>query len=260
MPWSWLNTEYSIHQVQHHPKMDSLLLPASFPSLGGCCCTQLSTFPQFQVNQWIELQLAWRLPPNCLVPSTPPILLDHSLQVHRQTRSITTLQLMSEFTQSQSPVASPTSLNHILKVHAQTCPITVSERISKLTLTWPPSASLSSLDLGLLVHLSTRLITASKYIVSERLRVDGDTGVTKRESATRSTYSGDSWVDRYHLLSISSGSTQLRGFSWPGSIISSHFPSGVSHSALNKRLQMLLWLCSTTNCGLIDCMYIYRDT
>jgi len=31
MPWSWLNTEYSIHQVQHHPKIDSLPLPASFP-------------------------------------------------------------------------------------------------------------------------------------------------------------------------------------------------------------------------------------
>jgi len=31
MPWSWLNTEYSIHQVQHHRKIDSLPLPASFP-------------------------------------------------------------------------------------------------------------------------------------------------------------------------------------------------------------------------------------
>jgi len=51
MPWSWLNNEYSIHQGQHHPKIDSLPLPArflhpgSFPSLGGCCCTRLSTSP-----------------------------------------------------------------------------------------------------------------------------------------------------------------------------------------------------------------------
>jgi len=38
-----------------------------------------------------------------------------------------------------------------------------------------------------------------------------------------STYSGDPGVDRHHLIFISSGSTQLRGFSRPGSIISSHF-------------------------------------
>jgi len=38
-----------------------------------------------------------------------------------------------------------------------------------------------------------------------------------------STYLGDPGVDRHHLIFISSGSTQLRGFSPPGSIISSHF-------------------------------------
>jgi len=37
-----------------------------------------------------------------------------------------------------------------------------------------------------------------------------------------STYSGDPGVDRHHLLFISSGSMQLRGFSRPGSIISPH--------------------------------------
>jgi len=40
-----------------------------------------------------------------------------------------------------------------------------------------------------------------------------------------STFSGDHGVDRHHLIVISSGSMQLRGFSWPGSIISSHFVS-----------------------------------
>jgi len=88
IPWSWLNTENSIQQLQHHPKIDSLplsaslTLPASFPSLGGCCCTQLSTFPQLQVNQWIESQLPSRLPPNRPLPSTLLISLDYSLQVH----------------------------------------------------------------------------------------------------------------------------------------------------------------------------------
>jgi len=82
MPWSSLNTEYGIHQVQHHPKIDSLPLPASSPSLGRCCSAELSTFPQLQVNQWIESQLPLRLPASGPLPSTPPILLDHSRQVH----------------------------------------------------------------------------------------------------------------------------------------------------------------------------------
>jgi len=301
MQWSWLNTEYSIHQVQHHPKIDSLLLPGSLPLPaciplpGGCCCTQLSTCPQLPVNQWIESQLPSRLPPNRPLPSTHSISLNHSLQEHLQTRSITTSQCISEFTQYQSPIASPTTLDHGLKVNLQTRSITASQRIFKLALSrpscasllslnlglkvhlqtrsittseciseftrsWPPSASLSSLHLGLQVHLSTRSITASMYILDQRWRVYGDTGVTEVDWPTGSTYLGHPGVDRHHLIFISSGSTQWRGFPWPGSIISSHFPSGASLCALNGRLQILLWLCSTTICGQIDCMYIYTDT
>ena len=264
MPWSWLNNEYSIHQVQHHPKINSLQLPASFPlparfpSLGGWCFTQLSTFPQLQVNQWIECQLPLHHPPNWLLRSTPPILVDHSLQVHLQTCSITASQCISEFTQSWSPIASPTSLNHDLQVHLHTRSIVGSQWISKLALSRPPSASLSSLDfglqvhlqtrlimaseciseftqscppsaslsslnLGLQVHLSTRPITPSKYIVNERWQVHGDTGVMELYCATGSTYSGNPRVDRHHLIVILSGSAQLRWFSRLGSIISSHF-------------------------------------
>jgi len=85
-----------------------------------------------------------------------------------------------------------------------------------------------------------------------------------------SRYSGDPGVDKHHPIFISSVSTQLRGFSRPGSIISSHFlprllelePFFLTNSvcALNGRLEMLLRLCSTTICGQIDCMYIYRET
>ena len=98
----------------------------------------------------------------------------------------------------------------------------------------------------------------------------GDTGVTEVDWATGSTYSGNPVVDRHHLIFISSGSTQLRAFSRPGSIISSHFLPTLlelelffltnSVCALNRSLQMLLQLCSTTICGQIDHMYIYRDT
>jgi len=181
MPLSWLHTEYSILQVLHHPTIDSLLLQPSLPPLGGCCCTQLSTFWQLQVNKWIESRLPSRLPPNRPLACTPPIPLDHSLQVHPQTRSIPASLCISGFTQSRSP-----------------------------------SASLSSLDPGLQLHHWTRLITASKYIVNERGREDGDTGVMEVDWATGCTYSRDPGVDRHHLILISSyHTTQIHTLSCP---------------------------------------------
>ena len=105
IPWLWDDTEYSIHRVQqtpctayteycihrvmHHPKINCLPYPASLSCLGGPCCTLFSTFPKWRINQWIESQLPWRLPPNLLAPdwlppdrpppSYPPILIDHIL-------------------------------------------------------------------------------------------------------------------------------------------------------------------------------------
>ena len=231
MPYSWVNTEYSIHHVQHHPKINSLTLPASFPSLGGCC-TQLSTFPQLHVTQWIESQLPSRLPPNRLPPSTPPIPLDHSLQVHLQTRSLTSSECMSklprswppsassEFTISGPPSASPNSLDHGLQVYLQTRLITA----CKFATSWPPCASPNSLHPGLQVHLWVHSISVSrcisklaqswppsasqtrsiKYIFKERCRLYGDPGVAEVDSVTGSIYSADPGVDRHHFISISS--------------------------------------------------------
>jgi len=158
MPWSWVNTEYTIHQVQHHPKIDSLPLPASFSSLSGCC-TQLSTFPQLQVNQWIESQLLSRLPPNRPPPSTPPISLDHSLQVPLQTRSVTASECISKLDWSRPPSAS-----------------------SELTRPWPPSASPNSLDPGLQVHLSVHSLSVSKCISNtlDQVHHQGETVVVQR--------------------------------------------------------------------------------
>jgi len=140
MPKSWVNTEYSIHLVQHHPKIDSLPLPACFSSLGRWC-TQLSTFLHLQVNQWMEAQLPSRLPGNRPPPSTPPISLDHSLQVYLWTRSATASECISEFTPSRPPSACPKSLDHGLQV-----------------------TSLSSLHLGLQAYLLVQSISASKCI------------------------------------------------------------------------------------------------
>jgi len=163
MPWSWVNTEYSIHQVHHHPKIDSFPLPASFSSLGGCC-TRLSTLPQLQINQWIESQLPLRLPPNPLPPSTPPILVNHSLQVHLQTRSVTVSECISKFTPSRSRSASPKSLDHGLPVDLQTLLITASKCISELTKYRSPIASPNLLDHGLKVYLWVHSTSAAKCI------------------------------------------------------------------------------------------------
>ena len=162
MPWSWLNAEYSTHQVQHHSKFDSLPLAVSFPSLAGCC-TLLSTFPQLQANQWIESQQPSRLPPNRQLPSTPAILLDHGLQVHLQTQSITAFQCISEFTQSRSPSASLSWLESGLQVHLRVHSISASRCISEFTQFRPASASLNSLDHSRQVHQYWMTASVRRY-------------------------------------------------------------------------------------------------
>ena len=89
-------------------------------------------------------------------------------------------------------------------MHLQTRSITASTCISEFTPCRPPSASPNSLDHGLPMHLPTRSSTASKYIVKVRQWMNGDTGVTELECATRSIYSWDPGVDRQHLIFISS--------------------------------------------------------
>jgi len=177
--------------------------------------------------------------------SASPNSLDHGLQVHLSTRSITACKYISKLARLRPPNVSPDSLDYSLQVRT----ITASNCISKLAQSRPRNASPNSLDHGLQVHLSTRLITASKYIVNERRRVYGDTGETEVDWATGSTYSGDSAVDRHHLIFISSGSTQLRGLSRPGSIISSHF---------HPRLLELEWFFLTNSvvARLTVCIYI----
>jgi hypothetical protein len=129
-------------------------------------------------------------------PSTPPILLTHSLHVHLQTRSITASKFISELhdcslqmhLQTRSITASK-CISELhdrgLEMHLQTRSIATSKCmsefnlisasncISKLTRLRPRSASLSSrppspspnsLDHGLQVHPPTRSISDSKCI------------------------------------------------------------------------------------------------
>jgi len=171
MPWSWVNTDYSIHWVLHHPKIDSLLLPASLIShlLGRPSCTQFSTFPQWRVNQWIESEFPPHLFPNPprpvqTPPSTPTLSIDHGLQVHLQICSGTASKWIAEFTRSRPPSASPHSLDHGLNLHLSLHSLSASKCISKLARLWPPSASLYSLNHGRQLHHWIHLLSASMCI------------------------------------------------------------------------------------------------
>ena len=170
MPWSWVNTEYSIHRVLHHPKFDYLPLPASLSALSGPSWTQFSNLLQLLVNQWIESQLPLHMPPDVPPPdwpppdslpqdwlppvwlpsdqsppdepppTTPPIFIDHGLQAYLPTCSILAPNGVSEFSWSRPPSASPNLLDHGPQVH------------------------LGAHYLGLQVHLQTCSIPASKCI------------------------------------------------------------------------------------------------
>jgi hypothetical protein len=154
----------SYHHVQHTPRTASChdwLSPAPSQSLCRSCCTKFSTFPQLQVNQWIETQLPSRLPPelqpaDCQPQSTLPISLDAGLQVHLPTYSITASKCISELTHLQPPSVH----DHGLQVHIQTLSITTSKCISELARLWPASLH----NHGLQMHLQTHLIMASKCI------------------------------------------------------------------------------------------------
>jgi len=101
----------------------------------------------------MESQLPSRLPPNRLPPCNPPISLDHSLQEHLQTPSITASRRISEFTQSRSPIPSPNWLDHCLGVYPSVHLISVCNCIPTLPRSRPQSASWNSLDHGLQGHL-----------------------------------------------------------------------------------------------------------
>jgi len=147
MPWSRVNTEYSIHWVQHTPstayteysinrspayteyciqravhhlKIDDLPLPASLLFLRTPFCTQFSSFAQLRVNQRIKSQL----------PSRFQI---ERLLVLLQSRSIMASNCISKPTQLRPP-------NYL------NCDL-------KLARSWPRSLPSLSLNHSLQVYL-----------------------------------------------------------------------------------------------------------
>jgi len=189
MSWSWVHTVYSIHRVQHLPKIVCLpfiLMITSWPlnvaSAAGMTpymidCHQTSSPWELRgkialsqshscelTNWWIESQDPARRPLTTskyspkLAQSRPPNLLDRGLQVHisklawSRPTSVSPKWLdngLQTRSIAASKCISPNSLDHGLEVHLQPRTITASE----LTQSRPPSA-----------YLQTCSITASKFI------------------------------------------------------------------------------------------------
>jgi len=196
IPWSWVNTEYSIYQ--------SSASSLARLSTGTCQCVisehvvilnSLYSSNYELTNEYSVGSRRASLPIHHLddqsPPSTPPILIDHGLAVYLESSAMMASKGISEFTRSWPPSACPNSLDPGLKVHLHIRSITASKCISTLIRSGPPSTSLSSLDLGLQVHLQTRSIRASKYICKEQQRLSRHTGVMEVDWVMGSIYSGD---------------------------------------------------------------------
>jgi len=104
------------------------------------------------------------LPPYSLSPSTPPLSLDHGLQVHLEPFSLTASWCISKLAQSQPPSIPPNWLHYALQIHPQSRSITASEWSSKFTPSRPPCVSPNTLYYHLQVHLDTCWIMASVCI------------------------------------------------------------------------------------------------
>jgi len=120
-------TRYSLHRVQHIPS-------AAYP--------KYSILPQLRTR------------------SASLSLLDHSLQVYLQIRSITTIECISKLAQLESPSISLCSLDYSVQVYLQLHSITTPKQISKLSRSQPLSISLSLLDHLFRVHLELLSCTA----------------------------------------------------------------------------------------------------
>ena len=184
-------TEYCIHCVLHHPKIDCLPLPASLISRQTLLYSILyiCTITSYPINRVsapvappsqtyllhidrllvflqcrlilaskVHLQTRSIVAFDHGLQSASPNSLDHGLQMHLHTRSITAAKFISNLARLRPPSASPNSFNQGFQLHLETRSIVASKCMSKLAQLWPPSASRNSLNHGLRVYPWVHLI------------------------------------------------------------------------------------------------------
>jgi len=188
-------TEYSIHRVQHTLSTTYTAYrfirrsniphsqPVSHLSANHVVLNSPHSPTYELTNEWCFNFCAASLPPDLQPPDRPPpctlsISLDHGLQVHPHTRSITATKCISELARLPPPRSQhiglqvhfhrcsltafksiSNSLDQGLEVHLQLCSITALNCISKLA----ESRSLHSPDHCLQVYPQCRTYTASKF-------------------------------------------------------------------------------------------------
>jgi hypothetical protein len=128
---STADTEYGVHCVLCHPIIVCLLLSASLSSCCRPCCTQLSSFPQLQINQMNRVSTP------CVPLSWAYWLLIHSFKRLLSSCTIMSSKYISNLTRLQPPRISLNWLDYSLQVHITTA----TKCISKLAWSGPPSAS-----------------------------------------------------------------------------------------------------------------------
>jgi len=145
-------TEYSIYWVQHKPQIVCyrfIFTIMSWPlnQASASRRASLQDRPPPASSPWtLKGKVTSLHPPGCELTKWW-IECQHLLSL------LSTASKYSNLGRSWPPNVSLNSLNHGLQVHLQTLSITTSKCISEFTWTWPPSASPNSLNRGLQVHL-----------------------------------------------------------------------------------------------------------
>jgi len=193
MPWSWVNTEYSIYLAQHTPSTAyteynihrvqytlstactqdclSSLHFKNYKLTAECSCTfqfaSLQDRPPPASSQWQRNgKVTWSHSHGCELTNWwieshqyPVLLSIHHFKVF-QSRSMIASKYISKLARLWPQSSSLRSHDYGLQVHLQTWSSTASKCISKRTRLRPPSLHADGVE----VHLHTRSITASKCI------------------------------------------------------------------------------------------------
>jgi len=146
MPWSWVNTDYSIHWVLHIPR---LTVSRSLPVLSLICLLRL-LYPMLNIPSCMSQQMN-----TVSAPIMPPLW------------SIVSRSPGPKYYSNMDwwyPLsASPNVLEYSLK-NLWVYSILAAKRIPKLARSGPPIASLTLFDYGIQVPLQTLLSKALKDI------------------------------------------------------------------------------------------------
>ena len=227
MPSSWVNTECSIHQVQHTPKIvcRPFILTISSWRVNVASASGIPPYRSTATSQFSIRDSKVKSP--CHISTVASWLTDElspgvqsidRLQVLVQSHLITTSNCISKLARSWPRSASPNSLDHGLQVYLQTRLITASRCISKLARLWPPQ-----------VHLQTRSITISECISK----------FTRLRPPSVSLNSLDHGNGVYLWVHSTTASKCISKLAQSG-------PPSASLSSLNLGLQLHLQTCSIT--------------